>query len=162
MTSANKTTNTMTLTRFLIEEQRRVNATQSGSATGSFTALINDVRLACKRIATLIGKGKLANALGEAGTTNVQGEAQMKLDVMANDIFVRTNEWGGQLAGMQSNRDRIVRRTAPPRVAMQRSDPRPCHRGDVGGRGERSRRVRGGGRARNRRRHGRNRRRLAV
>jgi fructose-1,6-bisphosphatase len=32
----------------------------------------------------------------------VQGEAQMKLDVMANDIFVRTNEWGGQLAGMLS------------------------------------------------------------
>jgi fructose-1,6-bisphosphatase I / sedoheptulose-1,7-bisphosphatase len=44
----------------------------------------------------------LANALGEAGTVNVQGEAQMKLDVMANDIFVRTNEWGGQLVGMLS------------------------------------------------------------
>ena len=26
----------------------------------------------------------------------------MKLDVMANDIFVRTNEWGGRLAGMLS------------------------------------------------------------
>ena len=102
MSANNKTTNTMTLTRFLIEEQRRVNATQSGSATGSFTALINDVRLAVKRIATLIGKGQLANALGEAGTVNVQGETQMRLDVMANDIFVRTNEWGGQLAGMLS------------------------------------------------------------
>ncbi len=73
-----------------------------GQAKGSFIALVNDVRLACKRIATLIGKGQLANALGEAGSTNVQGEAQMKLDVMANDIFVRTNEWGGQLAGMLS------------------------------------------------------------
>ena len=102
MTSAGKTTNTRTLTRFLIEEQRRASAAADGPATGSFTALVNDVRLACKRIATLIGKGKLANALGEAGSTNVQGEAQMKLDVMANDIFVRTNEWGGQLAGMLS------------------------------------------------------------
>ncbi|HVW70043.1 MAG TPA: class 1 fructose-bisphosphatase [Steroidobacteraceae bacterium] len=95
--------NTKTLTRFLIEEQRRLNAVGgNGSATGSFTALVNDVRLACKRIATLIGKGQLANALGDAGTVNAQGEAQMKLDVMANDIFVRTNEWGGQVAGMLS------------------------------------------------------------
>ena len=102
MTSAEQTTKTRTLTRFLIEEQRRANAASDGQAKGSFIALVNDVRLACKRIATLIAKGKLANALGEAGSTNVQGEAQMKLDVLANDIFVRTNEWGGQLAGMLS------------------------------------------------------------
>ena len=37
-----------------------------------------------------------------AGTVNVQGETQKKLDVLANDIFLRTNEWGGQLAGMVS------------------------------------------------------------
>jgi len=92
MTPASKT-----LTRFLIEEQRRFN-----NATGGFTALLNDIRLACKRIANLIGKGKLAGALGGAGSLNVQGETQMKLDVMANEVFIRTNEWGGQLAGMLS------------------------------------------------------------
>src|ERR1700739_16464 len=100
MTSAGKTTNTTTLTRFLIEEQRRANAAAGGQVTGSFTALVNDVRLACKRIATLIGKGELANALGEAGAVNVQGEAQMKLDVMANDIFFCTNELGGRTVGV--------------------------------------------------------------
>ena len=88
---------TRTLTRFLIEEQRRFN-----DATGNFTALLNDIRLACKRIATLIGKGRLAGALGSADSVNVQGETQMQLDVMANDVFTRTNEWGGQLAGMLS------------------------------------------------------------
>jgi fructose-1,6-bisphosphatase I / sedoheptulose-1,7-bisphosphatase len=92
-----KTFTTKTLTRFLIEEQRRCN-----HATGGFTGLVNDVRLACKRIARVIGKGALSDALGSAGTTNVQGETQMKLDVLANDIFVRTNEWGGQLMGMLS------------------------------------------------------------
>lgn len=86
-----------TLTRFLIEEQRR-----HQHATGNFTALVNDVRLACKRIATLIGKGALSGALGEVDTVNVQGETQKKLDVLANEIFIRTNEWGGQLAGMVS------------------------------------------------------------
>ena len=50
----------------------------------------------------VIGKGALSDALGAAATTNVQGETQMKLDVLANDIFVRTNEWGGQLMGMLS------------------------------------------------------------
>lgn len=86
-----------TLTRFLIEEQRR-----HENATGNFTALVNDVRLACKRIATLIGKGALSGAYGDAGVVNVQGEVQKKLDVLTNDIFLRTNEWGGQLAGMVS------------------------------------------------------------
>jgi fructose-1,6-bisphosphatase I/sedoheptulose-1,7-bisphosphatase len=63
-------------------------------ATGSFTALVNDVRLACKRISSLIGKGALVNPL--------QGETLMTLDGLANELFVRTNEWGGQLAGMLS------------------------------------------------------------
>jgi fructose-1,6-bisphosphatase I/sedoheptulose-1,7-bisphosphatase len=97
MNGTAKSFTTKTLTRFLIEEQRRFN-----HATGGFTALVNDVRLACKRISTLIGKGALSDALGDAGTQNVQGETQKKLDVMANDIFVRTNEWGGQLAGLLS------------------------------------------------------------
>ena len=88
---------TTTLTRFLIEEQRRHNHGSSG-----YTALINDVRLACKRISTLIGKGALAHAHGSAGTENVQGERQARLDVLSNDIFVRTCEWGGQLAGLVS------------------------------------------------------------
>ncbi|HYL71369.1 MAG TPA: class 1 fructose-bisphosphatase [Candidatus Dormibacteraeota bacterium] len=91
-----------TLTRFLIEEQRRINGSAANGASASFTTVVNDARLACKRIATLIGKGALANALGDAGSINVQGETQMKLDVLANDIFVRTSEWGGQLAGMVS------------------------------------------------------------
>jgi fructose-1,6-bisphosphatase I/sedoheptulose-1,7-bisphosphatase len=86
-----------TLTRFLIEERRR-----HADTNADFIALVNDVRLACKRIAALIGKGALCGSLGESGTTNVQGESQMRLDVLANDIFVRTTEWTGQLAGMVS------------------------------------------------------------
>jgi fructose-1,6-bisphosphatase I/sedoheptulose-1,7-bisphosphatase len=86
-----------TLTEFIIGEQRRF-----PGATGGFTALVNDIRLACKRIAYLVGKGALAGLQGRAGARNVQGEEQEKLDVVANDIFLRTNEWGGTLAGMIS------------------------------------------------------------
>ena len=107
MNSFNTRLNTKTLTRFLIEEQRRLNNAATGAADGGFTAIVNDVRLACKRIATLIGKGALANALGDAGSTNIQGETQMKLDIMAHEIFVRTNEWGGQLAAMLSEEQEV-------------------------------------------------------
>ncbi len=86
-----------TLTEFLIGEQRK-----APGATGGFTALLNDVRLACKRISYLVGKGALGGVLGEAGSANSQGERQQKLDVLANDIFRRTNEWGGTLAAMVS------------------------------------------------------------
>jgi len=86
-----------TLTEFIIGEQRRF-----PGATGGFTALVNDIRLACKRIAYLVGKGALAGVHGRAGSSNVQGEEQQKLDLLANDIFLRTNEWGGTLAGMVS------------------------------------------------------------
>src|ERR1700735_3450358 len=86
-----------TITEFMIEEQRRF-----PEATGDFTALLNYVRLACKRISFIVGRGALAGAHGSAATTNVQGETQMKLDQMSNDIFLRTCESGGHLAGMVS------------------------------------------------------------
>jgi fructose-1,6-bisphosphatase len=86
-----------TLTEFIIEEQRRF-----PEATGDFTALLNYVRLACKRISFLVGRGALGGAHGSTGATNVQGETQQKLDVIANDIFLRTSEYGGNLAAMVS------------------------------------------------------------
>lgn len=86
-----------TLTEFIIGEQRKYS-----HATGGFTALLNDICLACKRISNLIGKGALGGVHGAAAGDNVQGERQMRLDVMANDIFLRTNDWGGHLAAMAS------------------------------------------------------------
>jgi fructose-1,6-bisphosphatase len=85
------------LTEFLMEEQRR-----APQATGDFTALLNHIRLACKRISFIVGRGALGGTLGGAGSTNVQGERQMKLDVDANDVFLRSMEYGGHLAGMVS------------------------------------------------------------
>lgn len=86
-----------TLTEFLIAEQRTF-----PQATGAFTALVNDLRLACKRIANVVGKGSLAGLAGKAGTINVQGEEQANLDLVANDLFVQTHARGGTLAAMVS------------------------------------------------------------
>ena len=57
-----------TLTEFIIGEQRKYSG-----ATGGFTALLNDLQLACKRIAKLLGKGALAGVHGAAAGENVQG-----------------------------------------------------------------------------------------
>ncbi len=86
-----------TLTQFLIEERRR-----HPGASGELNALILDVALACKAISCAVARGALDGVLGSATTINVHGETQKKLDVVANDLFLRSNEWGGHLAGMVS------------------------------------------------------------
>jgi fructose-1,6-bisphosphatase I len=87
----------VTLTRYLIEHQR------SGNGCGKdLRLLIEVVARAVKAISVAVGKGALAGVLGEAGTDNVQGEAQKKLDVIANEILLEANEWGGHLAAMAS------------------------------------------------------------
>ena len=89
-----------TLTQYLIEERRRF-----PNASGELNALILDVSLACKAIARIVAFGELGDALApkpQAGGLNVQGEEQRPLDVLSNEIFLRTNEWNGQLAGMAS------------------------------------------------------------
>ena len=87
----------VTLSRFLIEEER--NKKVIGS---DLRFLVEVVSRACKAISIAIGKGSLAGVLGQAGTDNVQGEAQKKLDVISNEILLEANEWGGHLAAMAS------------------------------------------------------------
>ena len=86
-----------TLERCLIEGQRK-----KGVITADLRLLIGVVAQACKAISVAIGKGGLGGVLGEAGSDNVQGEAQKKLDVLSNEILLDANEWGGHLAAMAS------------------------------------------------------------
>ena len=86
-----------TLTQFLIDERRR-----HPGASGELNALILDVALACKAISRAVAHGALGGVLGDLASGNVHGETQKKLDVVANEMFLRSNEWGGHLAGMVS------------------------------------------------------------
>jgi fructose-1,6-bisphosphatase I/sedoheptulose-1,7-bisphosphatase len=86
-----------TLAQFLIEERRKHPA-----ATGELNALILDIALACKAISRAVAHGALAGVLGEAASINAQGEAQKKLDLIANEVFLRSVEWGGHLCGVLS------------------------------------------------------------
>jgi fructose-1,6-bisphosphatase I len=86
----------ITLIQFLTEERR------AGHGNPDLTLLIEVVARACKRIAVATGKGALGGVLGEAGTGNIQGEAQKKLDVISNEILLEANAWGGHLAACAS------------------------------------------------------------
>ena len=92
------------LTQFLINEQRKI-----PGATGELTLLLNDVASACKSIGHEVNRGALAGNLDVIGSENVQGEVQKKLDVLSNDIFIRSLEWTGHLAAMASEEnDEII------------------------------------------------------
>jgi fructose-1,6-bisphosphatase I len=87
----------VSLTQYLVEEQRLHN-----SIPAELRLLIEVVARACKTISHAVSKGALGEVLGSAGSENVQGEVQKKLDVLSNEILLEANEWGGHLAAMAS------------------------------------------------------------
>jgi len=87
----------VTLTQFLVEQERN-----EKMIPADLRLLIEVVARAVKTISVHVGKGAVAGLLGNAGTDNVQGEAQKKLDVVANELLLQANEWGGHLAAMAS------------------------------------------------------------
>jgi fructose-1,6-bisphosphatase I len=64
--------------------------------------LLEVVARACKSISHAVNKGALGGVLGSADSENVQGEVQKKLDIIANEVLIEANEWGGHLAAMAS------------------------------------------------------------
>jgi len=77
-------TNCMTLTRFVLSEQRRL----ASGASGELTTLLNALLTAIKAVASAVRKAGIAKLYGIAGVTNIQGEEVKKLDVLANELFI--------------------------------------------------------------------------
>jgi len=94
----------ITIERHIIEQQRAY-----PQATGVFSDLLYDIALAAKIIARETTRAGLADILGLAGSINVQGERQMKLDIFADETIVRMNSFTGRLAVMASEeRENII------------------------------------------------------
>jgi fructose-1,6-bisphosphatase I len=87
----------VSLTRYLVEQQH-----QKGHIQPPLRLLLEVVARACKRISQAVNKGALGDVLGGADTENIQGETQKKLDIIANEVLIEANEWGGHLAAMAS------------------------------------------------------------
>lgn len=73
-----------TLGEFIIEHQ-----TAFQYSSGELSKLINAIRLAAKVVNHEVNKAGLIDILGAAGDTNIQGEDQQKLDVLANEKFIQ-------------------------------------------------------------------------
>jgi fructose-1,6-bisphosphatase I len=69
-----------TLTKYLIEQQR-----EHKNLPADLRLLIEVVARACKAISFNVSKGALGDALGTAGSENVQGEVQKNLDILSNE-----------------------------------------------------------------------------
>lgn len=76
-------TDCLTLTRYVLAEQRKV-----PHATGDLTQLLNNIMTAIKAISSAVRKAGIAKLYGMAGETNIQGEEVKKLDVLANELFI--------------------------------------------------------------------------
>ena len=87
----------ISLTRYLVEQQR-----MDGHIPAQLRLLLEVVARACKHISRAVNKGALGGVLGSAHSENVQGEVQKKLDIIANEVLIDANEWGGHLAAMAS------------------------------------------------------------
>ena len=87
----------ISLTRYLVEQQR-----EGGLIPSQLRLLLEVVARACKSISQAVNKGALGGVLGATESENVQGEIQKKLDIIANEVLIEANEWGGHLAAMAS------------------------------------------------------------
>ena len=100
-----KNTETITLEQFIIERQE-----EFPFATGDLSSLLRDISIAAKIVNREVNKAGLVGILGGFGENNVQGEAQQKLDVYANDQFIHALRYGEEccVVASEENEDIVV------------------------------------------------------
>ncbi len=96
-------TKIVTLTQFIIQRQ-----SEYPHAKGALTRLLNDIATAAKIVNREINAAGLVDILGSSGKENVQGEAQKKLDVFANDMFITALKGGGECCAIASEENEKV------------------------------------------------------
>jgi fructose-1,6-bisphosphatase I len=94
------TDNLVSLQSFIIEEEAR-----HPGATGEFSWIISAISLAAKIIGHKVRHVRLQGVLGEQGDTNVQGEAQLRMDVIANEVIMRVLGGRNSIAVLGSEED---------------------------------------------------------
>lgn len=92
--------NLVSLQSFILEEEARY-----PGATGEFSWIISAISLAAKIISHKVRHVRLQGVLGEQGETNVQGEAQLRMDVIANEVIMRVLGGRSSIAVLGSEED---------------------------------------------------------
>jgi|TARA_B110000238_G_scaffold196081_1_gene236251 fructose-1,6-bisphosphatase I len=71
-------------------------------AGGDLSRLLRDIGFASKIVNREVNKAGLVDIAGAAGSENIQGEQQQKLDVFADEVFIRALKNGGEVCGIAS------------------------------------------------------------
>lgn len=87
-----------TLNEFILDRQA-----EFPFATGDLSRLLNDIVVASKIVSNDVRRaGLVDHILGAQGETNIQGEEQQKLDVVADEQFIKMFQAGGEVCGIAS------------------------------------------------------------
>ncbi|MGC1244273.1 MAG: class 1 fructose-bisphosphatase [Chryseosolibacter sp.] len=78
------------------------NQDQFQYASGELSQLLRDIALASKVVNREVNKAGLIDIMGAAGTSNLTGDSQQKLDVLANIRFTRALAKGGEVCALIS------------------------------------------------------------
>jgi len=108
----------MTLQSHILEQQEH-----HPQASGTFSWILSALSISAKIIADKVRRARLENVLGSVGSENVQGEVQQKLDVLANDILLRTlgGREGVAIVASEENEEPVMLRedtTGAPRYCV--------------------------------------------
>lgn len=78
------------------------NQNQFQYASGELSQILRDIALASKVVNREVNKAGLIDIMGAMGSTNMAGDQQQKLDVLANIRFTRAFAKGGEVAALIS------------------------------------------------------------
>ena len=92
--------NPLTLTRSIMMDQQR-----HPEAKGDLTMILNSIMLACKFVSNAVRKAGIASLIGLAGSSNIQGEEQKPLDILANGIFINSLKFCNKIAALASEEE---------------------------------------------------------
>lgn len=98
----------VTLQAHILQQQ-----SQYPEATGQFSWILSALSISAKMIAAHVRRARLDDVLGSVGNQNVQGEQQQKLDIIANDILLRTlgGREGVAIVASEENEEPVILRT---------------------------------------------------
>ena len=98
----------VTLQSHILQQQSRY-----PEASGQFSWILSALSISAKMIASHVRRARLDDVLGTVGNENVQGEQQQKLDVIANEILLRTlgGREGVAIVASEENEEPVILRT---------------------------------------------------
>ena len=96
-----------TLQAHILDEQ-----VHNSRAGGTFTWILSALSISAKIISDKVRRARLENVLGSVGAENVQGEVQQKLDVLANEVLLRTlgGREGVAIVASEENEEPVILR----------------------------------------------------